>query len=105
MAKEFKTLTIRDLDTNDNQDIVKIMNDVMNYYDLKTGQQVFEKVVREYDFLKDKLRNEEQKRQKEVSELKDKCFKIEQELKKYKKFHLAFSVLQDAHSEIIDSKN
>lgn len=105
MVKEFKTLTIRDLDNKDNEDIIKIMNEVMEYSNLKTGQQVFETIVRQYDFGKHELQNEKQKRKKEVSELQDKCLKLEEELKMYKRFHSAFGLILDSHNQIIDSKN
>lgn len=46
--KQFTTITLRALDSNENTDIVRIMNLIMNKKGLKTGQSVIEFIIRDY---------------------------------------------------------
>ncbi len=47
MEKQFKTLVIRNLD--DNNDLVKILNEVIQSTNNKTGQSAIEYIIRQYD--------------------------------------------------------
>jgi hypothetical protein len=46
--KQFSTMTLRGLDNDENADLVEIMNQVMQKENIKTGQSVFEFILRDY---------------------------------------------------------
>lgn len=91
--KTFQTLTIRNLDSEDKEKIVKIMNDVADYYQLNTGQAIIEKAIIQYDWLKYKLEAEQEVRATEnqahkarIRELEQKVSMFESSIKSYKEF-------------------
>jgi len=55
--KQFTTMTLRALDSVENEDLVQIMNNVMNKEGLKTGQSVIEFIIRDYIHKKNELYN------------------------------------------------
>jgi hypothetical protein len=55
--KQFTTMTLRALDSEENEDLVRIMNNVMDKEGLKTGQSVIEFIIRDYIRKKNELYN------------------------------------------------
>ncbi|MDI9874956.1 hypothetical protein [Flectobacillus rivi] len=55
--KQFTTMTLRALDSVENEDLVQIMNNVMDKEGLKTGQSVIEFIIRDYIRKKNELYN------------------------------------------------
>lgn len=55
--KKFTQLTLRALDSVENEDLVQIMNNVMDKEGLKTGQSVIEFIIRDYIRKKNELYN------------------------------------------------
>lgn len=52
-TKEFKTITLRNLDKN--TDVVDIMNNVMNDTNIATGQGIIEYIIKDYAKLKHEI--------------------------------------------------
>lgn len=57
MEKEFKTITLRNLDLSENKDIVQIMNSVGEATGLKTGQSIIEHIIRDYQKVNNRFQN------------------------------------------------
>lgn len=49
--KTFSTITLRNLDSKQNTDVVEILNYFMMQNEIKTGQSAIEQIIREYDKL------------------------------------------------------
>ncbi|WP_394992634.1 hypothetical protein [Emticicia sp.] len=48
----FKTITLRNLDSKENKEVVKILESFMFQRDIKTGQTAIEEIIKEYDYQK-----------------------------------------------------
>ena len=81
----FVTITLRNLDSKENKDVVKILESFMVKRDIKTGQRAIEEIIKEYDYLK----NKSQKLSNEIEIMKDENHAvfnaISSEYEKYKK--------------------
>lgn len=103
--KTFSTLTIRNLDTPENSNTVKVMNWMMERFNIKTGQEIFEKAVYMTDYLTRQISemnliNSEMinKKEQEIRELKA-------EVEKYKAVFDSYEVFQELLLNIKKSKN
>lgn len=69
--KDFKTVMIRNLDSNENKDILSVLNEFMSQKDIKTAQSGIEGILRAYNIQKNKIeRLEKTAKQKEESDQK-----------------------------------
>lgn len=50
----FKTITLRNLDSRENENVVKILAVFMSKNDIKTGQTAIEEIIKDYDYMKKK---------------------------------------------------
>lgn len=69
--KDFKTVMIRNLDSDENKDILAVLNEFMSQKDIKTAQSGIEGIIRAYNIQKHKIeRIERTTKQKEESDQK-----------------------------------
>lgn len=98
--KTFATLTIRNLDSIEHAQTVKIMNDIMERFGIKTGQEIFEKAIYQYDYLKRQLADSNLKFN-EVINGKDREIKeLEIEVERYKSFYNSYMVMNEVYLSI-----
>lgn len=50
----FKTITLRNLDSRENENVVRILEAFMSKNDIKTGQAAIEEIIKDYDYMKKK---------------------------------------------------
>jgi hypothetical protein len=50
----FKTITLRNLDSRENEPVVKILTAFMSRNDIKTGQAAIEEIIKDYGYMKSK---------------------------------------------------
>lgn len=50
----FKTITLRNLDSRENENVVRILEAFMSRNDIKTGQAAIEEIIKDYDYMKKK---------------------------------------------------
>ncbi len=91
--KQFSTMTLRGLDNNENADLVEIMNQVMQKENIKTGQSVFEFILRDYREKTEELQGLRQtynahrhKSNNEIQELQAENQKLKQAIKGFCEF-------------------
>lgn len=91
--KQFSTMTLRGLDDDKNADLVEIMNQVMQKENIKTGQSVFEFILRDYKEKTEELQGLRQtynshrhKSNKEIEELHTENKKLKQAIKGFCQF-------------------
>lgn len=54
----FVTITLRNLDSKENKDVVSILEKFMAKRDIKTGQRAIEEIIKEYAYTEQKLKDE-----------------------------------------------
>lgn len=64
----FKTITLRNLDSRENENVVRILEAFMSKNDIKTGQTAIEEIIKDYDYMKGKC----QRLENQISEMKEK---------------------------------
>ncbi|NBB31638.1 hypothetical protein [Cellulophaga sp. BC115SP] len=91
--KQFSTMTLRGLDDDENADLVEIMNQVMQKENIKTGQSVFEFILRDYKEKTEELQGLRQtynahrhKSNKEIEELQTENKRLKQAIKGFCQF-------------------
>lgn len=100
--KEFITLTVRGLDAPDKQEIVKVMNQIAERFDLKTGQAIVEKAVLEYRYLNDRIIRMNESFNKTSIEKDKQIEELSLELGKYKAFFDNYNTLQSSFMAIAE---
>jgi len=98
--KQFSTMTLRGLDNNENADLVEIMNQVMQKENIKTGQSVFEFILRDYKEKTEELQGLRQTynahRHKSINEIQE----LQIENKKLKKAIMGFCQFIEVANEL-----
>lgn len=56
----FVTITLRNLDSKENKDVVNILENFMIKRDIKTGQRAIEEIIKEYAYTQEKLKDEKE---------------------------------------------
>lgn len=56
----FVTITLRNLDSKENKDVVRILENFMAKRDIKTGQRAIEEIIKEYAYVEEKLKDEKE---------------------------------------------
>lgn len=89
----FKTITLRNLDSRENEPVVKILMAFMSKNDIKTGQAAIEEIIKDYDYMKgrcgrleNQIKEMQEAHNKSYSELNDRNNKLENVISNYQLF-------------------
>lgn len=98
--KTFSTLTIRNLDTPENTKTVERMNWMMERFNIKTGQEIFEKAVYMTDYLTRQISDMNIETSKLVNKKDTEIRDLKAEVEKYKAFYDSYEVFQESLQNI-----
>lgn len=82
--KDFKTVMIRNLDSDENKDILVVLNEFMSKNDIKTAQSGIEGILRAYNVQKHKINRLETTYKQKESDYQSRINQLEAENEKMK---------------------
>lgn len=100
--KEFQTLTIRNLDSPENAEIVKIMNDIINATNYKTGQDIFTYAIREFRNKSNYISAMNLQHNQDCNSYEKRIKDLEFELDNFKKFFESYKVMQNNFNNLLN---
>lgn len=98
--KTFTTLTIRNLDLPENDKTVKLMNWMMERFNIKTGQEIFEKGIYMTDYLTRQISDMNIKTSEMLNKKDAEIAELNIELQKYKAVFDRYQFFQEAIQNI-----
>jgi seryl-tRNA synthetase len=81
--RTFKIINLTSLDSEESQDIVSILNDVMNSRNMESGRKGVEYIIRDYKRKMDNFQTERKELKGEIEQLKKEKFEQYDLLKKH----------------------
>ncbi len=98
--KTFSTLTIRNLDTPENEKTVQVMNWMMERFNIKTGQEIFEKAVYMTDYLSRQVAEMNLKTSEMLNNKDSEISHLKAEVERYRAFHQSYQIMNDLYLSI-----
>ena len=68
--RNFKIINLTGLDTDESEDIVQILNEVMNIRNMESGKKAIEFIVRDYKLKTERFKEERKELKDEIEKLK-----------------------------------